>query len=464
MNGKILADILLIISILIIGILFYIWIYEPLSKDYNFVTITKIPNKYNKPVFLIFHWSTEDELQVGKRIKVHADIQGLPYSSENKSLQKIEVKFDQSTLNYNDESNNSFTSILQADSLLFEPNWKKNQFYSNEINIRFITPTDVSIEFCDYNIQPACTNVKKIIHPAPHDLYVQIQNNRINLGVSLVVILLSAITVWATLRPKFQQRVKNEFEPQVQITKSEKLVVQEKPNPKPELIPSEPQVQPSNRFSDDNFYEKLKNSQPIAFLASLCMVVAAFTYNNDQLPDVYRNAVSAAFSFVFSFALSLASQIFRKYLDDMRFDIFIRIGIYFLFGVGILYLIFIGISFGSKLPQIPEILFSWYYAFLGIIAIVAARNTIQKLRKHQNVSFEDKMGLPIIIALAIINWIAVAMKLSPSLIGIPFDDKIIAPLGLGLFSVFGLLSFGFSTASIVKRKTKNFRNPQPSKL
>lgn len=454
-HRKLVADISLIVVITIIGGLLTFWIFNPMSTDYEFQTITKVSELYENPIYLIFHWKTEDELQVGNLITLWIEIKGLPYLPED-DLDKIKVNFLEKDLNY---FNSETDLILPSDSFEFNPDWDNKVFRSNESDLRFIVPNNISIQYCDYNQINSCMIIENIIHPAPHDLAVQINTNKIGLAISLILLLLSAVIVWRTLRSTYvENRVV--FESEVKQTKNEKSIEPIKEEP----IIEKNKVQHSNdKVLNDNFYEKLKNSQPIAFLASLCMVVAAFTYTNNQLPDVYQNAVSAAFSFVFSFVLSLVYQIFRDKLDDKRFDLLVKIGIYFLFAVGILYLIFIGISFSSKLPQIPQILFSWFYAYIGVITILVVRKTLQKMLKKLPISVEEKTLFPITIAVSILSWVEVGAKLIPSLTGFIIDDLIVISLLLAYLAVMGIINMIFGFFSMIKKTFVNIKNPQPSK-
>lgn len=77
--------------------------------------------------------------------------------------------------------------------------------------------------FCDYNLENSCTNLENVIRPAPHDLAVQIDTNRIGLAVSLLVLILSIVIVWSTFRNRFVEH-KVIFESEVtQIEKHEEI-------------------------------------------------------------------------------------------------------------------------------------------------------------------------------------------------------------------------------------------------
>lgn len=199
---QIISDISLVVAIIILIIYFNQVIIVPANLDYEFETILKFSEMYEEPIFLTFHWITEEELQVGKSSSIWVEIQDMPYSVENIPSEQISLQFDERQLNFwNINIENKNNDMPYIDTLIFEPDWEDNVFRSNEIEIRFIVPTDISAEFCDENI-PKCETITNIIHPAPFDLSTQIESNRIDSALMFIVVGLSFVIVWATLRPK----------------------------------------------------------------------------------------------------------------------------------------------------------------------------------------------------------------------------------------------------------------------
>lgn len=184
----------------IISFLFLFFIIVPFITPYDFVTITKVSEQYPEPIYFTFHWVTEDELQVGKLITFDAKLRGLPYTPADLPLQDIELKFDERQLNYwsnkRDTQNNE---ILQYDFLIFRPNWENEFFETGEIDIRFIVPTDIRLEFCDQNI-PNCFFIENVIHPAPYDLYVQIETKRVAIGITFAIAIFSCLIIWTRIK------------------------------------------------------------------------------------------------------------------------------------------------------------------------------------------------------------------------------------------------------------------------
>ena len=199
---KITADGCLAIAILIIIYFTNELVFIPLNEPYSFETVAKVSEQYPQPLYITFQWETADELQVGKLITFGAEIRGFPYTIEDEPLEKIEFKFNERHLNYwNEESDIDKNIVLEHDSIELIPDWDKNVFRSQKIDIRFIIPTDITLELCDQNIQE-CILIENIIHPAPHDLAIQVETNRIGIGVSLLIVVFSSVIVWSKLRPK----------------------------------------------------------------------------------------------------------------------------------------------------------------------------------------------------------------------------------------------------------------------
>ncbi len=182
----------------------------PVYNDLDVKTITKISYIYEKPVSIIFHWITADQIQVGKLTTLELEIQNLPYN-QNMTLSDIIVNFDQTQLNYWIDDKAKSKSIYDneakrqmlypmKDEITLKPDWDSNTFKSELFNLRFVTPEDISIQYCDYNLDSPCHQIESIIHPAPYDIDDRIQSNRIVISMSLVTASLSSIVVWARLR------------------------------------------------------------------------------------------------------------------------------------------------------------------------------------------------------------------------------------------------------------------------
>lgn len=114
---------------------------------------------------------------------------------------------------------------------------------------------------------------------------------------------------------------------------------------------------------DDKFYEALKNSQPLAFLASISIGIAVLIHStSQQLPTIYNYAIIAGAMFLASFITSLVYQLLAV---SQEFKQQARWSQYAFMAFGILYLFLIMLNFSQTIPQIIFIVFGW-----GMLAIV----------------------------------------------------------------------------------------------
>lgn len=113
---------------------------------------------------------------------------------------------------------------------------------------------------------------------------------------------------------------------------------------------------------NSRFYDALGKSQPIAFLASLALVISAFTATNQQLVAVYDYSVIGGIMFLISFVISLIDQMDQKHEENI--PIF-HWGKFFFSGIGILYLSLVAWEFSRSLPQIPSIILGWVAIAIG---------------------------------------------------------------------------------------------------
>lgn len=193
-------------TLVVLTFLFAHAVIIPQTTHYLFQTVTKFQGIYPNPIYITFHWDSQDELMVGKKILVSAEIRDLPYTS-NQTLSEIKMKFN--GLNYfsnpDDLTNNR---ISKVDTITFKPYWDEHVFRSNQIQIRYILPEDESVELYDYNISPSNMTINGIIHPAPHDTFVQIDTARANAGVSIAVLVATVVIVWSALTPDKSEQPK----------------------------------------------------------------------------------------------------------------------------------------------------------------------------------------------------------------------------------------------------------------
>jgi hypothetical protein len=200
------ADIGLVIGLVIIFIVGVFLVLIPIITLLDVETVSKVSGIYLEPIFLTFHWITDDEIQVGKLITFDVQAHNLPYS-KNMTLNNIEISFIENQINYwynhEDSRQNKYP---QSDIVTLYPDWENNVFKSDKINFRFTIPEDISIQYCDYNLEISCFDLPKIIHPAPYDLANRIDSNRIVITLSLITASLSAIVVWSRLSDTLKKK------------------------------------------------------------------------------------------------------------------------------------------------------------------------------------------------------------------------------------------------------------------
>jgi len=154
---------------------------------------------------MTFHWKTADELQVGKIISLWIEIRGLPYFQTNFTNQEIKFEFNKKQINYfSNEFDVENNKISKIDYVTFNPDWKNNLFKSDELKFRFMNPVEISANLCDLNLQPNCVTLENIIHPAPHYMRFIIDSNRIEIGLSIIIVGFTASIIWLTILPKLK--------------------------------------------------------------------------------------------------------------------------------------------------------------------------------------------------------------------------------------------------------------------
>lgn len=218
-----------------------------------------------------------------------------------------------------------------------------------------------------------------------------------------------------------------------------------------------------------SLYDALKNSQPIAFLASLAIVIAAFTSSNDKLSSVYIDASIASFTFIFSFICSLAYQIQPK-LESPLIDItasepnstyssnreilfaFARYGTYFFLIIGIAYLLLIAYEFGKSHVQLHNIVIGWLQVFFAFVVIVAIFR-LSKVKRDTNFKIAKftKITLVVLVATGVAFGINGAVNVLGGFIDVQQYSTYLSPL-MGIMFI-GIILIAYDDF-VRKRKRK----------
>ncbi|AJW71746.1 hypothetical protein [Nitrosopumilus adriaticus] len=140
---------------------------------------------------------------------------------------------------------------------------------------------------------------------------------------------------------------------------------------------------------NNQFYDFLKKSQPLAFLGSFSMLIAVFAEPNDGMEAVYQNAAMASFVFIFSFIFSLLSQFAiqseeKEGIEPTFIPEFLRYGTYALLGIGILYLVLTILEFKENFPALDGIIVGWVSLFIGIVWLYSVKGFYLSIKKSTN--------------------------------------------------------------------------------
>ena len=191
--------ILFVVSAIAVIIIFvYPYFEEFHITNYQFFTVSKIEGKYEQPVYLSFHWETEDEVITGKPVEVWVETQ-LPYDSPN-AINPIEVEFE--GIGYYDKPVEEFSKRISTVEkvILKSTDSRERMFKSEPIKIRYAVGGTKNIKFCDYNTSPPCTEVREIIEVAPRVTAYDISVAKLIFIGTIGVYILTVILVWITIR------------------------------------------------------------------------------------------------------------------------------------------------------------------------------------------------------------------------------------------------------------------------
>jgi len=204
----------------------------------------------------------------------------------------------------------------------------------------------------------------------------------------------------------------------------------------------------TSQSKDPKFYEALKNSQPLAFLASFSIIIGILALNYEDLRQIHDNAIIAGFMFIFSFIMSLVFQIFgdRNYgLSQLA-----RYSKYFFLAVGIFHLLLIAIHFGAEIEKIPKFVVGWLCLVLGG-SVFGVAYTKKRTSFHHEKSYliYDKTG-PTLLGLGFLIIGIFALFVTFTGYEIPFDWVWIVYLGM-FISMIGVVLMVIGE-TLLKRK------------
>ena len=132
---------------------------------------------------------------------------------------------------------------------------------------------------------------------------------------------------------------------------------------------------------DEKFYIALRNAQPLAFLASISIAIAAFIHSTTQpIGQTFDYAIIAGSMFLFSFIASLVYQVIRI---NEEFTQYVRWSQYFFLALGIVYLLLILLNFSQSIPQIIELVLGWVFLVGGISYVIPLRRRWNRIKNKK---------------------------------------------------------------------------------
>ena len=185
-------------SLAIIAVFFYLYALPVHVTDYQFYTISKVQGKYDEPIYVSFHWKTEDEIITGKQVEVWIETH-LPYDSIV-NLKQIEVQF-KGIGYYRDTAENLFERITKDEKVTLQAEDSKGRIFKSEpIKLRYAVEGPKSVMFCDYNTQPPCTEIPDVVEVAPRSTSYEISVSKLILIGTIGLYIMTVILVLYTKR------------------------------------------------------------------------------------------------------------------------------------------------------------------------------------------------------------------------------------------------------------------------
>ena len=223
--------------------------YGKKHESVGYATVRNITYDTNEPLFLTFCWIVDDEIYVGKLITIYAEIEKPYYNYTD--YNSIKIIFPEELINYwNPYSNNiafeytngpyyeniskmykknldgnillNRTKYKFSNELVLYPNINNTFFKSEPINLRFIVPEIININYCDHMLAKECINITNIMKPAAYDLGERIKtNNYIKMNsekllaigqatiiLTVIMMVLTGITIYRTREGSIEKLVR----------------------------------------------------------------------------------------------------------------------------------------------------------------------------------------------------------------------------------------------------------------
>ena len=172
--------------------------------------------------------------------------------------------------------------------------------------------------------------------------------------------------------------------------------------------------------------DALKKAEPLGFLASLSLVISAFTFDGvGNIYKIYSYSVVSAFMFIFSFVFSISNQYFKSVesyylaigLEEPAITIILRVvthfGIYFFLSIGVIFLILIAYQFAQSQTQISIITGAFFGVFVFSMgtyeSIKKLKGAIEQRGKISLLDITD-IGMSIFGTLVTVSFIIIVIE------------------------------------------------------
>jgi len=133
-------------------------------------------------------------------------------------------------------------------------------------------------------------------------------------------------------------------------------------------------------FSDshDEFIDKMKDNQPIAFIAMFTLVIATFSF--DQNPNAKSYAIGAAFLFLTVFIYSIIISVLPKNRIYLRSFFLLQMYIFFIVGISLLF--YVMTDYFVVMPDVLKVYSVYPINFMQILLGLKIIHSSEKISQY----------------------------------------------------------------------------------
>jgi hypothetical protein len=157
----------------------------------------------------------------------------------------------------------------------------------------------------------------------------------------------------------------------------------------------------------DDFYNALRDSQPLAFLASLSIAIAVLS--GDKIAEIHNHAIIAGSMFIFSFIISMFSKTIVTSKGELKQYVNWTRNFFLIIGIG--YLTLTVLDFSKNLPQIIRFVFAWIFLAGALSFILPMRDIVNKSKKEHGGKLAGEEKPRLIVVSVMIGMLMLASGL-----------------------------------------------------